>query len=132
MVPTSTGAAIATTQVIPELEGIFNGMAIRVPIPVVSLVDFTFLLNKEATVEQVNNAFKRSTKHPFYKGVVEVTDEPLVSSDFIGSTASAVIDLGLTIVVGGDLVKVVAWYDNEWGYSYRLAEMALIVGKNIK
>jgi len=132
MIPTTTGAALATTKVIPELAGLFDGMAIRVPVPVVSLADFTFLLEKDVTVEKVNAALKRATKHPFYKGIVEVTDEPLVSTDFVGSTASAIVDLGLTKVVGGDLVKVIAWYDNEWGYSHRLAEMALQVGKQLR
>lgn len=132
IVPTTTGAAKATTEVIPELEGVFDGMAIRVPVPVVSLSDFTFLLKKPVTVEKVNRAFKRATKHPFYKGIVDVTEEPLVSSDFIGHPASAIVDLGLTKVVDGDLVKVVAWYDNEWGYSLRLAEIALKVGKEMK
>lgn len=132
MVPTTTGAAIATTQVIPELEGLFDGLSIRVPIPVVSLADFTFLLEKQVTEEQVNRVFKKAVKHPLYKGIVEVTEEPLVSSDFIGNPASAIVDLGLTKVVDGDLVKVVAWYDNEWGYSHRLAEMAILVGKQLK
>lgn len=132
MIPTTTGAALATTKVIPELEGLFDGMAIRVPVPVVSLADFTFLLEKDVTVEKVNAAFKRASKHTLYKGIIEVTDEPLVSTDFVGATASAIVDLGLTKVVDGDLVKVVAWYDNEWGYSQRLAEMALTVGKQMK
>ncbi len=132
MVPTTTGAAIATTEAIPELQGLFDGLAIRVPVPVMSLSDLTFLLKKRVTVEQINEAFRKAAKHPRWKGIVAVTDEPLVSSDFIGNPASAIVDLPLTKVVDGDLVKVIAWYDNEWGYSVRLAEMALLVGKQIK
>ncbi len=129
IVPTSTGAAIATTDAIPKLKGKFDGISIRVPTPVVSLSDFTFVLKKKVTAAQVNNAFKKAARNPIYKGVVEVTEEQLVSSDFIGNPASAIVDLPMTKVVGGNLVKILAWYDNEWGYSHRLAEMALLVGK---
>lgn len=132
IVPTTTGAAIATSQVIPKLKGLFDGLSIRVPTPVVSLSDFTLLLKKKVSVEQINNAFKKATKQKRWKGILEVTDELLVSSDFIGNPASAIIDLNLTKVIDGDLVKVIAWYDNEWGYSNRLAEMALIVGKGLR
>lgn len=131
IVPTTTGAAIATTEVIPQLKGLFDGMAIRVPVNVVSLCDFTFLLKKKVTVEQVNDALKKASKTARWKGILEVTEEPLVSSDFIGNPASSIADLGLTKVVDGDLVKVIAWYDNEWAYSHRLAEMALHVGRSI-
>jgi len=130
--PTTTGAAIATTEAIPDLKGKFDGMAIRVPVPVVSLSDFTFVLGKNVMVEEINDVFRKAAKSAGWKGIVEITEEPLVSSDFIGSEASCVVDLGLTKVVDGDLVKVIAWYDNEWGYSHRLAEMALEVAKNIK
>ncbi len=132
IVPTTTGAAIATTEVIPELKGLFDGLAIRVPVAVGSLSDFTFVLKKRVSIEEVNDVLIRATKQPSWKGIVEVTDEPIVSSDIIGNSASAIVDLGLTKVVDGDLVKVVAWYDNEWGYSHRLAEMALVVGKELK
>jgi glyceraldehyde 3-phosphate dehydrogenase len=132
IIPTSTGAAIAVTETIPELKGLFDGMALRVPVPVVSLSDFTFLLKTRVTVEQINDAFRKAAAEPRWKGVLAVTDEPLVSSDFIGNTYSSIVDLALTKVVDGDFVKVVAWYDNEWGYSNRLAEMALFVGKNMK
>jgi glyceraldehyde 3-phosphate dehydrogenase len=132
IVPTTTGAAIATTEVIPELKGLFDGLSIRVPTPVVSLSDFTFVLKKRVTVEEVNAALEKASKHPLWKGILEVTHEELVSSDFIGSTASCIVDLPMTKVVDGDLVKVVAWYDNEWGYSHRLAEIALEVGKMLK
>ncbi|HVM90280.1 MAG TPA: type I glyceraldehyde-3-phosphate dehydrogenase [Verrucomicrobiae bacterium] len=132
IIPTTTGAAIATTEAIPELKGLFDGLSIRVPTPVVSLSDFTFVLKKRVTVEQVNEALIKASQNPIYKGIIEVTHEELVSADFIGNTASCIVDLPLTKVVDGDLVKVIAWYDNEWGYSHRLAEMALEVGKMLK
>jgi glyceraldehyde 3-phosphate dehydrogenase len=128
IVPTTTGAAIATTEVIPELKGLFDGLSMRVPVAVVSLSDFTFLLKKNVTVEQVNNALKSASKQARFHGVLACTEEELVSSDLIKNPNSAIVDLGLTRVVDGDMVKVVAWYDNEWGYSSRLAEMALVVG----
>lgn len=131
IVPTTTGAAIATGLVIPSLKGVFDGLSVRVPTPVVSLSDFTLLLKKRVTVDEINQAFKDAAKNPLWQGVLDVTDEPLVSSDFIGNPASAIVDLGLTRVIDGDFVKVVAWYDNEWGYSNRLAELALEVGKNL-
>ncbi|PLX25259.1 type I glyceraldehyde-3-phosphate dehydrogenase [Candidatus Parcubacteria bacterium] len=123
IVPTSTGAAVATSKVIPELQGLFDGMAIRVPTPVVSLSDFTFVLKKDVTVKQINNALTKASKSKQYKDILGVTDEPVVSSDFIGDARSSIVDLSLTKVVGGNMVKVVAWYDNEWGYSARLVEM---------
>jgi glyceraldehyde 3-phosphate dehydrogenase len=132
IVPTSTGAAIAVTETIPELKGLFDGMALRVPVPVVSLSDFTFLLKKKTTVEEINAAFKKAAKSARWKGVLAVSEEPLVSSDFITNSYSSIVDLELTKVVDGDFVKVVAWYDNEWGYSCRLGEMAALVGKSLK
>lgn len=124
IVPTTTGAAIATTKVIPELKGLFDGLAVRVPTITVSLSDSTFLVKKEVTVEEVNEAFIKAANSDRYGGILGITEEPLVSSDFIGDTRSSVVDLSLTKVVGGNLVKVIAWYDNEWGYSSRLAELA--------
>lgn len=132
IIPTTTGAAIATAEAIPELKGLFDGLSMRVPIAVVSLSDCTFVLKKRVTVEQINEALTKASQNPLWKGILEVTNEELVSSDFIGSSASCIVDLPLTKVVDGDLVKVIAWYDNEMGYSHRLAEMALEVGKNIK
>ncbi len=129
IVPTTTGAAIATTEVVPSLKGKFDGLAIRVPVGIVSISDFTFLLSQKVTIEKVNAVFKKAAKQARWKGIVEVTEEPLVSSDFIGSTASAIVDLGLTKVVDGDFVKVIVWYDNEWAYSHRLVDMALYMGK---
>ncbi|HTK04195.1 MAG TPA: type I glyceraldehyde-3-phosphate dehydrogenase [Candidatus Eisenbacteria bacterium] len=131
IVPTSTGAAIAVAEAIPELKGLFDGLALRVPVSVVSLADFTFLLKKKTSAEEINALFRKAAKSPRWKGVLDVTDEPLVSSDFIKNSYSSIVDLGLTKVVDGDFVKVVAWYDNEWGYSCRLGEMALHVGKSL-
>lgn len=128
IVPTSTGAAKAATEVIPELKGIFDGLAIRVPTAVGSLSDFTFLLKKKTSVEEVNEVLSEAAQQPRYKNIMEVTDQPIVSSDIVGNPASAIVDLGLTQVVDGDLVKVVVWYDNEFGYSNRLVEMAVAIG----
>jgi len=124
IIPTSTGAAKATAKTLPELEGIFDGMAFRVPTITVSLSDITCLLKRDATVEEVNDAFRTAAEDDRYHGVLAVTDEELVSSDFIGNPHSAIIDLPLTKVIGGNLVKVIAWYDNEWGYATRLVELA--------
>jgi len=132
IIPTTTGAAISTTKAIPSLKNKFDGMSIRVPMPVGSLSDFTLFLKKKVTAEEVNSHFKKMVNHPFYKGIVAVTEEPLVSSDFIGSEYSAIVDLGMTKVIDKDLLKLVVWYDNEWGYSHRLAEMAIEVGKKLK
>ncbi len=128
IVPTTTGAAIATGEVIPELKGLFDGVAIRVPVSDVSLTDFVFLLKKKTTKEEINEAFKKASESDRFKGILGVTTEPLVSSDFIGCKYSAVVDLSLTKVIDGDLVQVIAWYDNEWGYSNRLTELAVLVG----
>lgn len=127
IVPTSTGAAMATAETLPQLKGKFDGLAIRVPTAVVSLADFTVLLSKKTTVKDVNKAFREASKNAVYKTVLAVTDEQVVSSDLIGDPHSAIVDLSLTQVVDGDLVKVIAWYDNEWGYANRLVEMAAYI-----
>ncbi|PIW36557.1 MAG: type I glyceraldehyde-3-phosphate dehydrogenase, partial [Candidatus Kerfeldbacteria bacterium CG15_BIG_FIL_POST_REV_8_21_14_020_45_12] len=129
MIPTSTGAAIAVTETLPSLKNAFDGLSIRVPLSTVSISDITFLLSKKVTVAQVNRAIKKASTTPRFKNIVGVTEEPLVSSDFIGDPRSAIVDLDLTRVVDGDLVKVVAWYDNEWGYANRLAELAVMLVK---
>jgi len=129
IVPTTTGAAIATTKTIPSLKGKFDGLAIRVPTPVVSLCDIVFIISKKAEEKEVNQVLKKSARSARYKNIIEVTDEQLVSSDFIGNPASAIVDLSLTKVIGRDLVKVVAWYDNEWGYSCRLAELVEYISR---
>lgn len=128
IVPTTTGAAIATTKAIPELSGKFDGLAIRVPTIVVSVADITAVLRSEVTVNDINNVLIEASQSERYSGILGVVNEPLVSSDFIGDTRSSVVDLGLTKVVGGNLVKVVSWYDNEWGYSNRLVELAKSIG----
>lgn len=127
IVPTSTGATIAASQALPELEGVFSGLAIRVPVTVGSLSDFTFLLKKDTTKEEINNIFKKESQNPVYKGILEVTEEPIVSSDIVGNPNSAIVDLGLTQVVSGNLAKVVAWYDNEYAYANRLVEEAILI-----
>ncbi len=129
IVPTTSGATIAASLTVPELAGIFDGMAIRVPTGVVSLSDFTFVTKKDVTKDEVNEAFTEAAKEPFYQGILEVTNEPIVSSDVIGNSHSAVVDLELTQVTGGNMVKVIAWYDNEWGYSNRLVELTADLGR---
>ena len=128
IVPTSTGATIAAGEVIPELVGIFNGLSIRVPVPVGSLSDFTFLLKKPTTKEEVNEIFKKEAQSARYKGILEATEDPIVSSDVVGNTHSSIVDLSLTQVVGGNMVKIIAWYDNEVGYANRLVEQVILVG----
>ncbi|TAL49804.1 type I glyceraldehyde-3-phosphate dehydrogenase [Patescibacteria group bacterium] len=129
MIPTSTGAAKATTQAVTSLKDKFDGISVRVPCLDVSLTDFTFLMKRNTSVEEINALFKTAAKSSRWKGILGVTEEPLVSSDFIGSSFGSVVDLDLTRVVDGDLVKVLAWYDNEWGYTQRLVDMAVHVGK---
>lgn len=129
IVPTTTGASKAAALTIPTLKGKFNGLSVRVPTPVVSLSDITAILKRETTKEELNKVFKKAAKEPYYEGIVGVTEEELVSSDFIGDPRSCIVDLALTDVVGGDMVKVVAWYDNEWGYSNRLVELTIDFGK---
>lgn len=128
IIPTSTGAAIAATEVIPELKGLFTGVAVRVPVIVGSLSDFTFHLKRETTVEEINSVLKEAAASDQYKDVLEASSDPLVSSDIIGNPHSAIVDLNLTQVIGGDLVKIFAWYDNEWGYANRLVEEVILVG----
>jgi len=129
IVPTTTGASIAAAKAMPALEGIFGGLSVRVPTPVVSLSDFAIVTKRPVTVDEVNEAFKKAAKEPFYQGILDVTEEELVSSDFVGNSHSAIVDLKLTNVVGGNLLKVVAWYDNEWGYSNRLVELTADTGR---
>lgn len=128
IIPTTTGAAISATQAIPKLKGKFDGLAFRVPTPVGSLSDFVLLLSKNTTVEEINKAFTEASSNPLYKGILEVTNEPFVSSDVVGNPASCIVDLSLTQVLDGNFVKVVAWYDNEFGYSNRLVEEVILVG----
>lgn len=131
IVPTTTGAAIAVTKTLPQLEGKFDGLSVRVPTPVVSISDVTALLGRDVTVEEINNAFKKAAKEPFYQGILGVSEEPLVSRDYIGNSHSGVVDLLLTKVVGGNLAKIMVWYDNEWGYSNRLVELVADIAKSL-
>ena len=126
IIPTTTGAARAVTQVIPELKGRLHGLAFRVPVATVSIVDFVADLDQEVTVEQVNQAFQAAADGPL-AGILECCQEELVSTDFKGNPASSIVDTPSTMVIGGNMVKVLAWYDNEWGYSCRLADLAAYV-----
>jgi glyceraldehyde 3-phosphate dehydrogenase len=132
IVPTTTGAAIAVTKTLPQLEGKFDGLSIRVPTPVVSISDVTALLSRDVTVDELNAAFKKAAAEPFYQGILAVSEEPLVSRDYIGNSNSGTVDLLLTKVVAGNLIKICVWYDNEWGYSSRLVELVADVGKTLK
>ncbi len=129
--PTTTGASIAAAKAFPVLENKFGGFEVRVPTPVVSLADFVVVTKRDVTVEEVNEAFKKAAKEPYFQGILDVTEEELVSTDFIGNSHSAIVDLNLTAVIGGNLLKVVSWYDNEWGYSNRLVEMVADVGRTL-
>lgn len=129
IVPGLTHAVTAVAALLPNLADSFDGLAVRVPTPVVSLADITVVLAREVTADAINQAFTDAAKKPFYQGIVGVTSEPLVSSDFKGDSRSAIIDLSLTKVAGGTLAKVLAWYDNEWGYANRLVELAADVGR---
>jgi len=128
IIPTTTGAAVAATLVLPELSGKMNGIALRVPVPNVSIVDLTCLLEKSTTKEEINVAFKKAAEGPL-KGILEYTEDPVVSSDFNHSTYSANFDAQSNMVLGGNFVKVLAWYDNEWGFSCRMVELIELIGK---
>ena len=129
IIPTTTGAADATAEVLPNLKGIFDGVSLRVPIMTGSISDITALVEKNTTAEEVNKAFEEASEDLKYKDVLRATYEPLVSSDIIGDPYSAIVDLSMTKVIDNNLVKVFAWYDNEWGYSCRLVEMALMMAE---
>ncbi|HCB3598760.1 type I glyceraldehyde-3-phosphate dehydrogenase [Serratia marcescens] len=128
IVPYSSGAAKALGKVIPDLDGRLTGYSLRVPVPVVSIVDLTVTLKRPATVEEINAAFRAAASGPL-KGILGYSDEPLVSSDYRGDARSSIIDGLSTLVIGGNLVKVLAWYDNEWGFSNRLVDLALLMEK---
>ena len=131
IVPTSTGASKAAALAIPTLKDRFNGLSVRVPTPVVSLSDITAIIKRDTTKEELVKVFKKASKEPYYQGIIGVTEEELVSSDFIGDPHSCIVDLPLIDVVGGNMIKIVAWYDNEWGYSNRLVELAVDFGKGM-
>jgi len=130
IIPTTTGAAKALALVIPDLKGRFDGFSLRVPTPTVSVVDFTAELDREATVEELNAAFRAAAEGPM-RGILGVSDEPLVSSDFRGDSRSSIVDSASTMVLGGNFVKVIAWYDNEWGYSCRVADLVKYVAERL-
>jgi glyceraldehyde 3-phosphate dehydrogenase len=130
IIPTTTGAARALALVIPDLKGKFDGFSLRVPTPTVSVVDFTAELERPATVEELNDAFRSASEGPM-KGILGVSDEPLVSTDFRGDTRSSIIDAESTMSLGGTFVKVISWYDNEWGYSCRIADLVAFVGARL-
>jgi glyceraldehyde 3-phosphate dehydrogenase len=130
IIPTSSGAAIALSLVIPDLKGKFDGFSLRVPTPTVSVVDFTAEVSRETSVEEVNNAFRQAATGPL-DGILGVSDEPLVSTDFRGDSRSSIIDAESTMVIGGTMVKVLSWYDNEWGYSCRVADLVAFVAARL-
>ncbi len=130
IIPTSTGAAKALALVIPDLKGKFDGFSLRVPTPTVSVVDFTATVKRETSVEELNSAFRNAATGPL-AGILGVSDEPLVSSDFRGDSRSSIIDAASTMVLGGTMVKVIAWYDNEWGYSCRCADLIEMVATRL-
>jgi glyceraldehyde 3-phosphate dehydrogenase len=124
LVPTSTGAARATTRAIPELAGRFDGVAVRAPIPVGSIADIVFVANRPTTVAEINDAFRQEAASEQYQGILGVSEDPLVSADIVGDPHAAVVDLDLTRVVDATLVKVMAWYDNEWGFTHQMIRQA--------
>jgi len=130
IIPTTTGAAKALALVIPDLKGKFDGFSLRVPTPTVSVVDFTAELEKDTTLEELNQAFRDAAAGPL-AGILGASDEPLVSSDFRGDARSSIIDLPSNMVMGGNFVKVIAWYDNEWGYSCRVADLTKFVAQRM-
>ena len=132
IVPSSTGAAIAVAQAYPKLVGLFDGISLRVPVPAGSIVDITFIAKRDTTAEEVNKILTDAAGTDRWKGVFAVTNEPLVSSDILGNTHASIADLAMTRVIGGNLVKVLGWYDNEWGYTHTLVEHAVKTGLTIK
>jgi len=132
LVPTSTGAAIATTKALPQYQGKFDGVAVRAPIPVGSLSDIVFVTERETTVEEVNQILREESETERYRGILGVAEDPIVSSDIVKDPRASIVDLGLTQVVDGDLVKVMAWYDNEWGYASQMVRQAVDIVKNLE
>ena len=130
-VPTSTGAAIATTKVLPELKGRFDGVAVRAPIPVGSISDIILVTSRETSVEEVNDIFREEAASDKYKGILGVAEDPIVSSDVIGDSHASIVDVGMTQVVNGTLVKVMSWYDNEWGFTSQMIREGVRVAKTL-
>ena len=132
LVPTSTGAAQATTQVLTQFQNKFDGSAVRVPTPVGSITDITLVTERPTSVEEVNNIFREEAGNEQYHGILGASDDELVSSDIIGDTRASIVDLSMTQVIDGDLVKVMSWYDNEWGYASQMVRQAVQMVKCIK
>ncbi len=130
-VPTTTGAAIATTKVLPELQGRFDGVAVRAPIPVGSISDIIFVTSQETSVEEVNDIFREEAASDKYKGILGVAEDPIVSSDVIGDSRASIVDVGMTQVVNGTLVKIMSWYDNEWGFTSQMVREGVRVSKTL-
>ncbi len=130
-VPTTTGAAIATTKVLPELKGRFDGVAVRAPIPVGSISDIIFVTAQETSVEEVNDIFREEAASDKYKGILGVAEDPIVSSDVIGDSHASIVDVGMTQVVNGTLVKIMSWYDNEWGFTSQMIREGIRVAKTL-
>jgi glyceraldehyde 3-phosphate dehydrogenase len=130
-VPTSTGAAIATTKVLPELEGSFDGVAVRGPIPAGSIADVIFVTKRDTTVDEVKQIFREEAASDRYAGILAASGEPLVSADIIGDSHGSVVDLEMTQVVGGNLVKVMSWYDNEWGFTNQMIREGLRIASSM-
>jgi glyceraldehyde 3-phosphate dehydrogenase len=130
MIPTTTGAAKALSLVIPELKGKLDGFSLRVPTPTVSIVDLTMSLSRTATAQEINDAFRKAADGPM-KGILGVSDEPLVSMDFKGDTRSSIVDSALTKVIGDNFAEVLSWYDNEWGYSCRVADLVKLIAEKL-
>lgn len=129
-VPTTTGAAIATSKALPQFEGKFDGISVRGPVPVGSVSDLVFLTERETTAEEINDVFRQEAQGDQYRGVLAATDDPIVSSDIIKDPHASVVDLSMTKVVDGDLVKILAWYDNEWGYTSQMVREALRIARS--
>jgi glyceraldehyde 3-phosphate dehydrogenase len=129
LVPTSTGAAIATAKALPQYKGLFDGVAVRAPVPVGSIADIVFVTTRQTTVEEINRIFSEESTTERYLGIVGVEQDPIVSSDIIKDPRASIIDLSMTQVVGGDLVKVMSWYDNEWGYACQMVREAARIAK---
>lgn len=132
IVPSSTGAAIAVTKAFPELTGLFDGISVRVPVPAGSIVDITFIAKRDTTKEEVNDILKKAANDPHWSTLFAITEEPLVSSDILGESHASIADLAMTRVVGGNLVKVMGWYDNEMGYTHTLIDHVIKTGNTIK
>ena len=130
-VPTTTGAAIATTKVLPELKGRFDGVAVRAPIPVGSISDIIFVTTRKTSVQEINDIFREEAKSDKYRGILGVADDPIVSSDIIGDSHASIVDVGMTQVVNGTLVKVMSWYDNEWGFTSQMIREGVRVAKTL-